>query len=73
MSISYGGVPHILLSVALGDADWLWIFKRQSLGQSLQVVIRRAKRSTPTEKALKTELKTGVRLFVAFCLTDFSV
>ena len=30
---------------------------------------QRAKRSTPSERALKTELKTGVRLFVAFCLT----
>ena len=27
------------------------------------------KRGTPYERALKTELKTGVRLFVAFCLT----
>jgi len=31
----------------------------------------RAKWSTPSERALKTELKTGVRLFVAFCLTQF--
>ena len=30
---------------------------------------QREKRSTPSERALKTELKTGVRLFVAFCLT----
>ena len=32
---------------------------------------QREKRSTPSEWALKTELKTGVRLFVAFCLTQF--
>ena len=30
---------------------------------------QREKWSTPSERALKTELKTGVRLFVAFCLT----
>ena len=30
---------------------------------------QRAKRSTPSESALKTELKTGVGLFVALCLT----
>ena len=30
---------------------------------------QREKQSTPSERALKTELKTGVRLFVAFCLT----
>ena len=28
---------------------------------------QREKQSTPSERALKTELKTGVRLFVAFC------
>ena len=34
---------------------------------------QRAKRSTPSERALKTELKTaGIRLFVAFCLTQFT-
>ena len=30
---------------------------------------QKANQSTPSEIALKTELKTGVRLFVAFCLT----
>ena len=30
---------------------------------------QREKRSTPSERAFKTELKTGVRLFVVFCLT----
>ena len=30
---------------------------------------QRAKLSTPSERALKTDLKTRVRLFVAFCLT----
>ena len=30
---------------------------------------QRAKRSIPTERAFKTELKIGIRLFVAFCLT----
>ena len=30
---------------------------------------QREKRSTQLERALKTELRTGVRLFVAFCLT----
>ena len=34
---------------------------------------QRAKRSTPSERAMKTELKTDVRLFVAFCLTYFIV
>ena len=29
---------------------------------------QREKRSTPSERVLQTELKTGVRLFVAFCL-----
>ena len=29
----------------------------------------REKLSTLSERALKTKLKTGVRLFVAFCLT----
>ena len=31
---------------------------------------QRAKRSTPSERAMKTELKTDVRLFVAFWLFD---
>ena len=30
---------------------------------------QRAKRSSPSERAMKTELKSDVRLFVAFCLT----
>ena len=30
---------------------------------------QRAKWSTPSERAFKTELITGIRLFVAFCLT----
>jgi len=30
---------------------------------------QKAKRSTPYERAVKAELKTGVGLFVAFCLT----
>ena len=30
---------------------------------------QRAKLSTPSERALNTGLKNGVRLFVAFCLT----
>ena len=34
---------------------------------------QRAKRSTPSERAMKTELKSDVRLFVAFCLTYFIV
>ena len=32
---------------------------------------QRQKRSSPFERAFKTELKTGVRLFVVFCLTLF--
>ena len=35
------------------------------------MAIQRAKLSTPSQRALKTELKTSVRLFVAFCLTKF--
>ena len=30
---------------------------------------QREKQTTPSERTLKTELKTGVRLVVAFCLT----
>ena len=30
---------------------------------------QREKRSTPSERALKTEQKTGAGLYVAFCLT----
>ena len=37
------------------------------------MLTQRAKLSTPSEIALKTELKTGVRLFVAFRLTCLSV
>ena len=33
------------------------------------MLTQRAKRITPSKRALKIELKTGVRLFVAFCLT----
>ena len=32
---------------------------------------QREKWCTPSERALKTELKTGVRLFVAFWLSEF--
>ena len=35
----------------------------------LLMATQKAKGSTPYERALKTELKTGVRLFVAFCVT----
>jgi len=34
---------------------------------------QRAKSSTPSKRAMKAELKTGVKLSVAFCLTYFSV
>ena len=34
---------------------------------------QRAKRSTPSEIGMKTEHKSDVRLFVAFCLTYFIV
>ena len=32
-----------------------------------------AKRSKPSQKALKADLENGARLFVAFCLTCFCV
>ena len=38
-----------------------------------QSAAQRAKRSTPSERAMKNELKNEVRLFVAFCLTYFIV
>ena len=33
------------------------------------IATQRAKRSTPSERALKTDLKNSARLFTAFCLT----
>ena len=33
------------------------------------IATQRTKLSSPSERALKTELKNSVRLFVAFCLT----
>jgi len=53
--------------------DWKWNINSQSESYKkwFLMATQRAKWSTPSERALKTELKTGVRLFVAFCLTQF--
>ena len=42
---------------------------RELINQWFFMATQREKQSTPSERALKTELKPGVRLFVAFCLT----
>ena len=59
--------PLLLIGGKLSTAnqdppkDWFWS------------ATQRAKPSTPSERSMKTELKSDVRLFVAFCLNYFIV
>ena len=59
-------------TILLVDPDWLLKVSHQSAAGSLRAT-QRAKRGTPTERAMKTEKKNSVRLFVAFFFTYFCV
>ena len=59
-------------SILLVDPDWLLKVSHQSTARLFSAP-QGAKWSTPSERAMKTELKTGVRLSVAFYSTYFRV
>ena len=72
-------VCSILLPVLASEtptADWWKSFNSQS-GSTKRVVLKCNTESkteyTTSERAMKTELKSDVRLFVVFCLTYFIV
>ena len=73
-------VCSVLLSVLhfktilLVDPDWLLkVFHQSAVGVLKGNTASKMEHSTPSERAMKTELKSDVRLFVAFCLTYFIV